>query len=204
MAVTDLFWPWWAGAAGIAAVFLLVRLRERRWMGVSGSYGRIATPGEWAADRVRKKMKADARATEAAMMRATLEHFGPDALREMAPASAPEEESPSEPLSQGVHVTFLLSMIAGGLLSAWLSGTWQWSVDLGETFSRVIGEGAPALGILFAGGVSTGLGTRMAGGCTSGHGITGCARLLPASFAATATFFGVGVLTSYVLHWGAR
>jgi uncharacterized membrane protein YedE/YeeE len=53
---------------------------------------------------------------------------------------------------------------------------------------------------LLAGGLLVGFGTRMAGGCTSGHGLTGVARLRPASLVATATFFAAGIATSYALE----
>ena len=42
------------------------------------------------------------------------------------------------------------------------------------------------------GGMLVGLGTRMANGCTSGHGVCGLPRLAPRSIAATMTFMGAG------------
>jgi uncharacterized membrane protein YedE/YeeE len=53
--------------------------------------------------------------------------------------------------------------------------------------------------ILLGGGFLVGLGTAYAGGCTSGHGITGVADLQPASFVALAAFFAGGVAGTYVL-----
>lgn len=44
-------------------------------------------------------------------------------------------------------------------------------------------------------GLLTGLGTRIANGCTSGHGICGLARLSLRSLVAVVVFFGVAVLT---------
>ena len=49
------------------------------------------------------------------------------------------------------------------------------------------------------GGFLVGFGTAYAGGCTSGHGITGVADLQPASFVALAAFFAGGVAGTYVL-----
>lgn len=49
-------------------------------------------------------------------------------------------------------------------------------------------------------GVAIGYGARWAGGCTSGHGISGCSAGSPESLAATATFFGVAVVVSIALH----
>ena len=57
----------------------------------------------------------------------------------------------------------------------------------------------PAIGtpqtpwILVAGGLLVGIGTRMGGGCTSGHGVCGMSRFSGRSFAATAVFMAMGV-----------
>ncbi|MEZ4404897.1 MAG: cation:proton antiporter [Polyangiales bacterium] len=52
----------------------------------------------------------------------------------------------------------------------------------------------------FVGGALTGYGTRLAGGCTSGHGIFGVSRLQPASLRAVASFMAVGLVVSNVLY----
>lgn len=44
-------------------------------------------------------------------------------------------------------------------------------------------------------GLLVGFGTRMANGCTSGHGVCGVARLSRRSIAAVAVFFSVAILT---------
>lgn len=54
--------------------------------------------------------------------------------------------------------------------------------------------------LLLVVGILIGYGARWAGGCTSGHGISGCSAGSPESFAATATFFGVAVATTLLLH----
>ena len=54
--------------------------------------------------------------------------------------------------------------------------------------------------VLLLVGLLIGYGARWAGGCTSGHGISGCAAVSPESLAATATFFGVAVAVTLVLH----
>ena len=48
--------------------------------------------------------------------------------------------------------------------------------------------------IVFA-GLLVGFGTRLGGGCTSGHGICGIARLSPRSIAATIVFMVVAIVT---------
>lgn len=59
---------------------------------------------------------------------------------------------------------------------------------------------APAapFGLIVAGGVLVGIGTRLGSGCTSGHGVCGLSRLSPRSMAATATFIGVAAATVFV------
>jgi len=49
---------------------------------------------------------------------------------------------------------------------------------------------------LLAGGIIIGIGTRMSGGCASGHGVCGNASLEKVSLVATLTFLGVAILTA--------
>jgi hypothetical protein len=55
----------------------------------------------------------------------------------------------------------------------------------------------PALpmGVLVLGGLLVGFGTRLANGCTSGHGVCGVGRLSPRSIVATALFLVTAALT---------
>lgn len=57
---------------------------------------------------------------------------------------------------------------------------------------------------LVLGGLLVGAGTRMANGCTSGHGVCGLSRLSPRSMAATAAFVGMGMAVMALLRglWG--
>lgn len=57
-----------------------------------------------------------------------------------------------------------------------------------------------ALPVLVAGGLLVGFGTRLAGGCTSGHGVCGLARLSRRSIAAVATFFAVAIVTVFLME----
>jgi uncharacterized membrane protein YedE/YeeE len=53
--------------------------------------------------------------------------------------------------------------------------------------------------MLCGGGVLVGFCTRMAAGCTSGHGLCGVSRFQAGSVLATACFFGAGVAVSFAL-----
>ena len=52
--------------------------------------------------------------------------------------------------------------------------------------------------LLIIAGLLVGIGTRISGGCTSGHGISGIGRFSLRSIIATITFMIVGILTVYV------
>jgi len=82
-----------------------------------------------------------------------------------------------------------LAGLAAGTLAARASG--------GGPESLTMVAGAPAIVIA---GLLVGLGTRLASGCTSGHGVCGVARLSPRSIAATATFMMTGGLTVFAVR----
>jgi uncharacterized membrane protein YedE/YeeE len=60
-----------------------------------------------------------------------------------------------------------------------------------------IGAGYP---LLIVAGLLVGVGTRYAGGCTSGHGVCGIARWSPRSIAATIVFMAAGFATVYIVR----
>jgi uncharacterized protein len=58
---------------------------------------------------------------------------------------------------------------------------------------------AKTLGLLFIGGLLVGFGSRYAGGCTSGHAITGLSTLQLPSFIAVIGFFIGGLVMTHLL-----
>ncbi len=92
---------------------------------------------------------------------------------------------------------FLGGLVLGGLVAA---GGVPAAHDIGATYVHFFGRGLGALAVLGGGGVLVGFGTALAGGCTSGHGLVGCARLQPGSLVATACFFGTAVAVSFLLQ----
>jgi len=80
----------------------------------------------------------------------------------------------------------------GGLLLAPLA-----YAAFGSQAAITIDTGYPAL---IVAGLLVGIGTRYAGGCTSGHGVCGMSRLSPRSLVATLTFMFAGCLTVYVVR----
>jgi len=100
-------------------------------------------------------------------------------------------------------------MGASGLLSGIVDGTGR--ANLGERLAFVTGLiGIPAfltlgggantnitgnLLIVAVAGLAVGLGTSVANGCTSGHGVCGISRFSLRGIAATLAFVGAGVVT---------
>jgi uncharacterized membrane protein YedE/YeeE len=54
--------------------------------------------------------------------------------------------------------------------------------------------------VIVVAGLLVGFGTRLGGGCTSGHGICGTARLSPRSIAATVVFMAMAIITVAVIR----
>jgi uncharacterized membrane protein YedE/YeeE len=54
--------------------------------------------------------------------------------------------------------------------------------------------------LIITGGFLVGFGTRIGGGCTSGHGICGIGRLSVTSMIATSIFVATGVITVFILQ----
>jgi len=83
----------------------------------------------------------------------------------------------------------------GGLL---IGGAALWGLAP-ETFDFTI-DRSP--GAIVAAGLLVGFGTRLGGGCTSGHGICGLGRLSPRSTVAVLTFMATGFVTAAIITHG--
>lgn len=82
-------------------------------------------------------------------------------------------------------IPFLLGLVVAGVAGAAARG-------------RPIADvGAPL--VLALAGLLVGFGTRISGGCTSGHGVCGLSRLSRRSLAATLTFIATGALTVLIV-----
>ncbi|MDH5798747.1 MAG: YeeE/YedE thiosulfate transporter family protein [Paracoccaceae bacterium] len=84
---------------------------------------------------------------------------------------------------------FLLAgMFTGPVAYMLLTGSWA-ALDV-----------PTPMNLLVIGGVLVGLGASLGGGCTSGHGVCGMARLSPRSIVATLTFMAFTGLTVFVIR----
>jgi uncharacterized membrane protein YedE/YeeE len=85
----------------------------------------------------------------------------------------------------------------GLFLAGLVGGVALWRlIQPGATISFE-GAGWP---LLVVGGLLVGAGTRLGGGCTSGHGVCGIGRLSVRSLAATVIFMVVAVLTVFIVR----
>jgi uncharacterized protein len=89
-------------------------------------------------------------------------------------------------------IAWRLVFLAGLVLAPILYGR------AGGGVPPIVLAGSPA--IIVAGGLLVGFGTRLGGGCTSGHGVCGIARLSRRSIAATALFMASGFATVFILR----
>ena len=91
---------------------------------------------------------------------------------------------------------FVIGIPLGGLIAALTSpGPLVLSFSLGPLYDSVLPESLLfKLPILSLGGIMIGYGSRLAGGCTSGHSISGLALLNPPSILASAGFFAGGII----------
>lgn len=81
------------------------------------------------------------------------------------------------------RLVFLIGLLFGGVITHFALG--QPLPDPSHT----------PMWIVAISGLLVGIGTRMGGGCTSGHGVCGLGRRSPRSAVATLTFMALGIIT---------
>jgi uncharacterized membrane protein YedE/YeeE len=98
------------------------------------------------------------------------------------------------------EVMLALGIVLGAFLAAFSGGEFKasvvpplWAAHFGDSLSL-------RLGVAFLGGAVMAFGARLAGGCTSGHGISGTLQLSVGSWIALAAFFAGGAVTAKVMY----
>jgi len=97
------------------------------------------------------------------------------------------------------EVMFVIGIVIGAFISAYISGDFKimtvpksWAREFGDSIIlRII--------ISIIGGVFLGFGARLAGGCTSGHGISGTMQMAVSSWVSAIFFFIGGGVTAYLM-----
>jgi len=84
------------------------------------------------------------------------------------------------------NILFLIGLVIGPILYSLLANN-EIKITISNSFI-----------LLIIAGLLVGIGTRISGGCTSGHGISGCGRFSLRSIVATVTFMIAGILTVLV------
>ena len=87
------------------------------------------------------------------------------------------------------NILFLVGLIIGPILYSLISNK-----EINISISN-------SLPLLIIAGLLVGIGTRISGGCTSGHGISGIGRFSLRSIIATITFMVVGILTVLIKNF---
>ncbi|HEX2853084.1 MAG TPA: YeeE/YedE thiosulfate transporter family protein [Opitutaceae bacterium] len=91
------------------------------------------------------------------------------------------------------RLVFLVGLVAGAALAfSWIE-------------SAAVYRPVRSLAAIGVAGLLVGFGTRVGGGCTSGHGVSGIGQGSKSSFVATLVFVLAGMATVFVLHhtrWG--
>lgn len=86
------------------------------------------------------------------------------------------------------RIAFLIGLVLGPFLAA--------TIGIGVSEITMAGS----FPLIVVAGLLVGIGTRIGGGCTSGHGVCGLARLSPRSFIATGIFMVTAAATVFVVR----
>ena len=86
---------------------------------------------------------------------------------------------------------FIAAYTGAEITASWVPALWE------ERFGPDV---ALRAGVAFLGGAIMAYGARLAGGCTSGHGISGALQLSVSSWIALACFFAASVVTAMLLY----
>jgi hypothetical protein len=107
-------------------------------------------------------------------------------------------------MSKGVQFDwqflFVIGIFLGSLIGSLSSKTFAWQ-PVPDMWKNRHGPGVGKRAVVaFVGGIVAMYGARLAGGCPSGHGLSGLIQLSVSGFIAAACFFGAGVLMAAIVY----
>jgi uncharacterized membrane protein YedE/YeeE len=186
------FWPFWAGGAVVGAVATLYPLASGRLLGVSSLYASLFE---------KRSRQAPLSELEAALLAETEAEFGPQPAAEV-PRGFSDKLARLRADAERFRPLFLIGILLGGALAAWLASELTPKLTLGRSFDLRYGSFGPLpIAVLFVSGILIGAGTRLAGGCTSGHGISGVARGERGSWVTTMVFWATALGVAWIFYW---
>ena len=206
------YWSWWEGALALGIFSIFFSLLTGKSLGVSGSWLSIARRKDDAILKASAKvLEGDQEQVKDDLLAMTMAEFGDDALSDSPqrregeanaePKSVTGHKSKQDFTPWTVHVVFLATMFLGSYIASMTTtGEFSISIELSAIHAKIFeNQGEAWLALLF-GGMMVGFGTQMAGGCTSGHGISGCAQLIPASLLSTVVFFASATALTFLMN----
>lgn len=102
--------------------------------------------------------------------------------------------------STGKGLSLFAGLVVAGALAAFIKGGWSPTWELGR-FDELVSTAVGAkVGVMALGGLFIGFGTRLAGGCTSGHAMFGVPNMEWASLRATLAFVAMGIVTANLVY----
>ena len=204
------YWSWWIGGVALGLFAVVFSLLTGKPLGVSGSWLSIARRKDDAVLKASAEvLDADQDQVKDDLMAMTMAEFGGDVIEETPQRREGEADaviSDKPKLKQDytpwtVHVLFLVTMFIGSYIAMITTvGEFSWTLELSPLHNKIFENDGEAWIALLFGGMMVGFGTQMAGGCTSGHGLSGSAQLIPASLLSTAIFFGSATLLTILMN----
>jgi uncharacterized protein len=184
------FWPFWLGGLVMGAVATLYPLASGRLLGVSALYAALFE---------KRSPAPKLSELEAALLAETEAEFGP--LEQPEARGVRDKLAQLRAEAERFRPLFLVGIVLGGALAALLARDFTPKLTLGKSFDLRYGEFGPLpLAVLLVAGVLIGAGTRLAGGCTSGHGISGVARGERGSWLTTLVFWGTALGVAWLFY----
>lgn len=208
------YWSWWIGALALGFFAVIFSLLTGKPLGVSGSWLSIARRKDDAILRASAKVieEGDQDQIKDDLMAMTMAEFGETALTDETPQRREGEDNAATPKTKvkqdfthwTVHALFLATMFFGSYIASVTTNGFSLSTELSALHASIFENTGEAWLALLFGGMMVGFGTQMAGGCTSGHGLSGCAQLVPASILSTVVFFGSATALTFLMNMSSE
>jgi uncharacterized protein len=123
-------------------------------------------------------------------------------IEEMVTADDTPKRAYYKKIKLGINWQWMLVTggVIGSFISAVISGDFHVGVWVPSLWASAFGDSAVLrVFVALIGGVLLGFGARFAGGCTSGHGISGTLQLAVSSWISAIFFFVGGIIAAHII-----